>query len=212
MMFSANVKAALAGVGLAVILGLSGCSGSSAARNAGATATSTTTAAGPTSSGPVIARDGSSLLPAAEVGACSLLGVDQIREVLGDAAQDIQQGEVAGTVSPGGVRIENCIYSLDASGTTTHAVVLEAVTYPDEASRAGVDPWETMSSPTEVTGLWGEARYATNRLSESTEHVLAVAKGMQVWKFLVSQPKGTSTWEPAEGLAVMKKLAGAAKI
>lgn len=213
MMFSAKDKAALAGLGLAVVLGLSGCSGSSPAPDAGSTATSApTTAASPTSTGPATARDGSSLLPTTEVGACSLLGVDQIREALGDAAKDIQSGEVAGTVSPEGVRNENCIYPLDASGATTHAVILEVVTYPDEASRAGADPWEAMMSPTEVTGLWGEARYATNRLSESTEHVLAVAKGTQVWKFLVSQPKDTPTWEPAEGQAVMKKLAESAKI
>jgi hypothetical protein len=69
-----------------------------------------------------------------------------------------------------------------------------------------------MMSPTEVTGLRGEARYATNRLSESTEHVLAVAQGTQVWRFLVSQPMDTPTWEPAEGLAVMKRLAESAKI
>ncbi|MGP4033064.1 hypothetical protein [Pseudarthrobacter sp. 1C304] len=213
MMFSAKDKAALTGLALTVVLGLSGCSGSSPSPDAGATATSeTTTTAAPSSSGPATARDGSSLLPTTEVGACSLLGADQIRQALGDAAQEIQTGEVAGTVTPEGVRNENCIYPLDASGATTHAVILEVVTYPDEASRAGADPWEAMMSPTEVTGLWGEARYATNRLSESTEHVLAVAKGTQVWRFLVSQPTNTPTWEPAEGLAVMKKLAESAKI
>ena len=59
-------------------------------------------------------------------------------------------------------------------------------------------------SPTEVTGLWGEARYATNRLSESTEHVLAVARGTQIWRFVVSQPQEVSTWEAPEGLAVLR--------
>ena len=206
-------KTGLASLGLILAVGLSACSGSSPTPNAGAsTSTGSTAAASPSSSGPATARDGSSLIPTTEVGACSLLSVEEIRSVLGDAARGIQAGEVAGTVSPAGVRHENCIYPLDTAGTTTHAVVLELVTYPDEASRANADPWETMMSPTEVTGLWGEARYATNRLSQSTEHVLAVSGGTQIWRFVVSQPNETATWDAPEGLAVLRKLAETAKI
>ncbi|MDR7084924.1 hypothetical protein J2X01_004243 [Arthrobacter ginsengisoli] len=212
MMFSTK-KMGLAGLGLILAVGLSGCSGSSPSPSAGAsTSTGPAATATPSSSVPPIARDGSSLIPTTEVGACSILSMEQIRAVLGDAARGIQSGEVAGTVSPSGVRHENCIYPLDTSGTTTHAVVLELVTYPDEASRANIDPWEAMMSPTEVTGLWGEARYATNRLSESTEHVLAVARGTQIWRFVVSQPQEVSTWEAPEGLAVLRKLAETARI
>jgi len=216
MMFSTRTTG-LAGLGLILVFGLSACSGSAPAPSAGAststlsTATATATAS-PSTSVPPTARDGSSLIPTTEVGACSLLSVEQIKAALGDAARDIQSGEVAGTVSPAGVRHENCVYPLDTSGTTTHAVVLETVTYPDEASRAGADPWEAMMSPTEVTGLWGEARFAINRLSQSTEHVLAVAEGPKVWKFVVSQPKDISTWDAAEGQAVLRQLAEAAKI
>ena len=212
MMFSTK-KMGLAGLGLILAVGLSGCSGSSPSPSAGAsTSTGPAATATPSSSVPPIARDGSSLIPTTEVGACPILSMEQIRAVLGDAARGIQSGEVAGTVSPSGVRHENCIYPLDTSGTTTHAVVLELVTYPDEASRANIDPWEAMMSPTEVTGLWGEARYATNRLSESTEHVLAVARGTQIWRFVVSQPQEVSTWEAPEGLAVLRKLAETARI
>lgn len=212
MMFSTKTTG-LAGLALILVFGLSACSGPSPAPSAGAsTSTGSTAAASPGTSVPPTARDGSSLIPTTEVGACSLLSVEQIKAALGDAARDIQAGEVAGTVSPAGVRHENCIYPLDTSGTTTHAVVLETVTYPDEATRAGADPWEAMMSPTEVTGLWGEARYATNRLSQSTEHVLAVAKGTQVWKFIVSQPQEVSTWDAPEGLAVLRKLAETATI
>ncbi|MCB5292381.1 hypothetical protein BJQ90_01816 [Arthrobacter sp. SO3] len=203
----------LAGLGLILAVGLSACSGSTPSPSAGASTSAESTAvASPTSSVPPTARDGSSLIPTTEVGACSLLNVEQVRSVLGDAARDIQAGEVAGTVSPAGVRHENCIYPLDPAGTTTHAVILEIVTYPDAASRAAADPWEAMMSPTEVTGLWGEARYATNRLSQTTEHVLAVARGTQVWRFVVSQPQEISTWEPAEGQAVLRKLAETARI
>lgn len=212
-MMSSTKATGLAGLGLILVIGLSGCSGSSPVPSAGAsTSTGSTAAASPSTSVPPTARDGSSLIPTTEVGACALLSVEQIKAALGDAARDIQAGEVAGTVSPAGVRHENCIYPLDTSGTTTHAVVLETVTYPDEASRAGADPWEAMMSPTEVTGLWGEARYATNRLSQSTEHVLVVVKGTQVWKFIVSQPQDMSTWDAPEGLAVLRKLAETAKI
>ena len=211
MMFSTKTTG-LAGLGLILILGLSACSGSSPEPSAGAsTSAGSTATASPSTSVPPTARDGSSLIPTTEIGACSLLSAEQIKAALGDAARDIQAGEVAGTVSPAGVRHENCIYPLDTSGTTTHAVVLETVTYPDEASRAGADPWEAMMSPTEVTGLWGEARYAMNRLSQSTEHVLAVAEGTQVWKFVVSQPKDISTWDATEGQAVLRKLAETAK-
>jgi hypothetical protein len=212
-MFSTKVKAAPVSLGLALVVGLTGCSGSSPSPDAGAsTSAGSTTVASPSSSGPATARDGSSLLPTTEVKACSLLGIDEIRNALGDAARDIQPGEVGGTVSQTGVRHENCIYLLDAAGATTHAVILEVVTYPDEASFAEADPWEAMMSPTEVTGLWGEARYATNRLSQSTEHVLAIAKGTQVWRFMVSQPQESSTWEPSEGLAVLRKMAETATI
>ncbi|MDN4646566.1 hypothetical protein [Arthrobacter sp. PsM3] len=212
MMYSTRTTG-LAGLGLILAVGLSACSGSSPSPSAGAsTSAGSTAAASPTSSAPTTARDGSSLIPTTEVGACSLLSVEQIRSALGDAARDIQTGEVAGTVSPAGVRHENCVYPLDPAGTTTHAVILEVVTYPDAASRAAADPWEAMRSPTEVTGLWGEARYATNRLSQTTEHVLAVARGTQVWRFVVSQPQEISTWEPAEGQAVLRKLAEAARI
>lgn len=210
-MFSANATG-LASLGLLLVLGLSACTGSSPAPSAGAS-TSAGSAAAATPSTPVspTARDGSSLIPTTEVGACSLLSMEQIRATLGDAAREIQAGEVAGTVSPAGVRHENCIYPLDTSGTTTHAVVLETVAYPDEASRAGADPWEGMMSPTDITGLWGEARYAINRLSQSTEHVLAVAEGTRVWRFVVSQPTDISTWDAQEGQAVLRKLAEAAK-
>lgn len=212
MMFSTRTTG-LASLGLILVVGLSACSGSSPSPSAGAsTSAGPTAASSPSSSVPPTAHDGSSLIPTTEVGACSLLSVEQIRSVLGDAAGEIQAGEVAGTVSPDGVRHENCIYPLDAAGTTTHAVILEVVTYPDAASRAGADPWEAMMSPTEVTGLWGEARYATNRLSQTTEHVLAVARGTQVWRFVVSRPKEMSTWEPAEGQAALRKLAETARI
>lgn len=212
-MFSIR-KTGLASLGLIFVLGLSACSGSSHSPKSGAPTSTggSATAPGPSGSAPATARDGSSLIPATEVGACLLLSVEQIRSALGDAAQDIQAGDVAGTLSPSGVRHENCIYPLDTAGTTTHAVVLELVTYPDEATRANADPWEAMMSPTEVTGLWGEARYVMNRLSQSTEHVLAVAKGTQVWRFVVSQPKEASTWEAPAGLAVLRKLAETAKI
>ena len=212
-MFSTKATG-LASLGLVLVLGLSACSGSSPAPSAGAstsTSTGATAVATPSTSVAPTARDGSSLIPTTEVGACSLLSVEQIRAALGDAARDIQAGEVAGTVSPAGVRHENCIYPLDNSGTTTHAVVLETVTYPDEASRASADPWESMMSPTDVTGLWGEARYAINRLSQSTEHVLAVAEGTRVWRFVVSQPTDISTWDAQEGQAVLRKLAEVAK-
>lgn len=211
MMFSTK-STGLAGLGLILVFGLSACSGSSPAPSAGAsTSAGPTAVASPSTSVPPTSRDGSSLIPTTEVGACSLLSADQIKAALGDAARDIQTGEVAGTVSPAGVRHENCIYPLDSSGTTTHAVVLETVIYPDEASRAGADPWEAMMSPTEVTGLWGEARYGINRLSQSTEHVLAVAEGTTVWRFVVSQPKDISTWDATEGQAVLRKLAETAK-
>lgn len=212
MMFSTKTTG-LASLGLILVFGLSACSGSAPAPSAGAsTSTESTAVASPSTSVPPTARDGSSLIPTTEVGACSLLSAEQIKAALGDAAREIQAGEVAGTVSPAGVRHENCIYPLDTSGTTTHAVVLETVTYPDEASRASADPWEAMMSPTEVTGLWGEARYATNRLSQSTEHVLAVAEGTRVWRFVVSQPKDISTWDAQQGQAVLRKLAETAKI
>ena len=211
MMFSTKTTG-LAGLGLILIFGLSACSGSSPAPGAGAsTTTGSAATASPSTSMPSTARDGSSLIPSTEVGACSLLSVEQIKAALGDAAREIQAGEVAGTVSPAGVRNENCIYPLDTSGTTTHAVILETVTYPDEASRAGADPWAAMMSPTEVIGLWGEARYAINRLSQSTEHVLAVADGTHVWRFVVSQPKDISTWDAPEGQRVLRQLAETAK-
>lgn len=213
MMFSTKLRAAPVSLGLALAVGLSGCSGSSPSPDTAApTPAGSTTAASPASSGPATARDGSSLLPTTEVRVCSLLGIDEIRNALGDAARDVQPGEVSGTVSQTGVRHENCVYLLDAAGATTHAVILEVVTYPDEASFAEADPWEAMMSPTEVTGLWGEARYATNRLRQSTEHVLAVAKGTQIWRFMVSQPQESSTWEPSDGMAIMKELAETAKI
>lgn len=212
MMYSTN-KMGLASLGLILVLGVSACSGSTPSPGAGAsTSTGPAATASPSTSVPPTARDGSSLIPTSEVGACSLLSMEQIRDVLGDAASEIQPGEVAGTVSPSGVRHENCIYPLDSAGTTTHAVVLEVVTYPDEASRASADPWDAMMSPTDVAGLLGEARYSTNRLSESTEHVLAVARGTQVWRFVVSQPREASVWEPPEGLAVLRKLAETARI
>ena len=212
MMFSTKTTG-LASLGLILVFGLSACSGSAPAPSAGAsTSTGSTAVASPSTSVPPTARDGSSLIPTTEVGACSLLGAEQIKAALGDAARDIQAGEVAGTVSPAGVRHENCVYPLDTSGTTTHAVVLEITTYPDEASRAGADPWEAMMSPTEVTGLWGEARYGINRLSQTTEHVLAVAGGTRVWRFVISQPKDISTWDAQEGQAVLRKLAETAKI
>ena len=211
-MFSTKTTG-LVSLGFVLVFGLSACSGSAPVPSAGATtSTGTTAVASPSTSVSPTARDGSSLIPTTEVGACSLLSAEQIKAALGDAARDIQAGEVAGTVSPAGVRHENCIYPLDTSGTTTHAVVLETVTYPDEASRASADPWEAMMSPTEVTGLWGEARYATNRLSQSTEHVLAVAEGIRVWRFVVSQPKDISTWDAQQGQAVLRKLAETAKI
>jgi hypothetical protein len=211
-------KAVVPALGLMLVasMSLAGCSGSSPSPDVDApSSTGSTGSAGtgaPVDSAPATARDGSSLLPSTEIGACSLLSRDQIREALGAAAKDIQAGEVAGTVSPSGVRHESCIYPLDTAGTTTHAVVLELVSYPDEASRASVDPWETMMSPTEVTGLWGEARYATNLLSQSTERVLAVAEGTKVWRFVISQPKESSTWGVSEGLAVLRTLAEMANI
>ena len=216
-MFSTRTTG-LAGLGAVLLLALSACTSpppAPAPSQSTATAPSTgsiTATASPSSSGPPTARDGSSLIPTAEVGACSLLSQDQIKSALGEAARDIRAGEVAGTVSPAGVRRENCIYPLDASGTTTHAVVVEIVSYPDEASRAAADPWEAMMSPTDVPGLSGEARYSINRLSQSTEHVLAVAKGTKVWRFVVSQPEDKSPWEAPEGQAVLRKLAEAAKI
>ncbi|WP_326967594.1 hypothetical protein [Arthrobacter sp. CG_A4] len=90
--------------------------------------------------------------------------------------------------------------------------MFEIITYPDEASRANADPWESMMSPAVVTGLPGEARFAINRLSQSTEYVLAVAEGTRVRKILVSQPSEVSTWDAPEGLSVLRKLAETAKL
>jgi len=131
-------KAVMPALGLMLVASMSvaGCSGSSPSPDVGAPSSTGSAGTGaPVDSAPATARDGSSLLPSTEIGACSLLSRDQIREALGAAAKDIQAGEVAGTVSPSGVRHESCIYPLDTAGTTTHAVVLELISYPDEATR-----------------------------------------------------------------------------
>ncbi|MHA7221017.1 DUF3558 domain-containing protein [Arthrobacter sp. RHLT1-20] len=155
---------------------------------------------------PSMARDGSSLLPTNVLSSCGELGPDRIREVLGDAAAEIQPSETSGSVDPSGTRRESCVYSLDSGRTTTHAVVVEVTTFGSIEEIAGSAPFAAMTNSVEVPDLPGQARFAVIELSGSTEYALVMANGPKLLRLIVSLP--TSSWTAADGLAKLKEMVG----
>jgi hypothetical protein len=206
-MFSTKYRAVMA---LGLILGaisLSSCSGPSPSPTSGGQTSTASSTATPSQQMPTQARDGSVLLPTAEIQTCAALSPDRIREILGEKADMIQPAEVAGTIDPSGIRREDCLYPLDQSGATTHAVIFTVETYPDSTVLGNSKPWDSLMAPTPVTGFRGETRYSVNKLSESTEFVLQMVEGIIVHRLMVAQPTASVSWSDEEGLSALEELA-----
>lgn len=187
---------------IACSISLAACSGPAAAPRQESISTASPSSATPA---PTTARDGSTILPSAGGSSCDVLGPDQIRAALGDAAAGIQPSEYSGSVDPSGVRRESCIYPLDSGRTTTHALILETTTFASADALAGSDPFATMKNPANVPDLPGQAKFATADLSGSTEYVLAIADGPTLTKLIVSRPD--SSWPSDDALDALKELA-----
>lgn len=187
---------------IACSMSLAACSGPAAAPGQDSNSTGSPSSGSPA---PTTARDGSTILPSAGGSSCDVLGPDQIRAALGEAAAGIQPSEYSGSVDPAGVRRESCIYPLDSGRTTTHALILETTTFASADALAGSDPFAAMENPADVPDFPGEARFATANLSGSTEYVLAIADGPTLTKLIVSRPD--SSWPSADALAALKQLA-----
>lgn len=214
-MFSTK-RRSMRAVGLLVAaVTLSSCSGPSASpASSGDPSTQQTSNASdsptPSQQTPTEARDGSVLIPTPDIQTCAALSTERVREILGEPAEEIQPVQVAGTIDPSGVRREDCLYPLDQSGTTTHAVIFSVATYPDNAGLANGKPWDSLPMATPVTGFQGEARYAVNKLSQSTEFVLQKVEGAKIHRLIIAQPSGSVSWSDEEGLSNLKELAQAA--
>ena len=205
-MFSTRYRAIPALGLLLCAISLSSCTGPSPSPTS-VGQTSTGPSAGTPSQQPTQGRDGSVLLPTAEIQTCAALSPDRIREILGEAADTIQPAEVAGTIDPSGTRREDCLYPLDQTGATTHAVIFSIATYPDSTVLENSKPWDSLMAPTPVTGFRGETRYSVNKLSESTEFVLQMVEGVKVHRLMVAQPTASVSWSDEEGLSALEELA-----
>lgn len=216
-----GLRAARSGLFVVGVLIVAGCSAPSTANSGSETATHEGQASDrptiPTSpnSGtqepmPSQARDGSTLIPTPEILTCSALAPDRVREILGGLADEIQPAQTAGTIDPAGVKREDCIYSLDPSGTTTHALILEVSTYPDKAKLEADKPFESLTGATEVSDLKGEARFSVNTLSQSRESVLTMVDEATVRRLVLALPNTDRSLEGTEGLSTLKELAKAA--
>lgn len=92
---------------------------------------------------------------------------------------------------------------------TTNGLVIEIVTYPSPQAAIDANPFALLMNAEDFPGLAHPAKFGVNKLSDSTEFVVASLQGSRLFKLVAATPTSKS-WETATGKANMKKLATAA--
>lgn len=157
-----------------------------------------------------LTHDGRTVIPV-RPDDCSKPAVEDVRNVLGAIAENLQPPEAKASARDG-LNEVNCTFGLmpPAAGqgaSPGNSLLISTTRASNQAMVDSLALPRLMMAPEMVENLGGKAWYSVNRLSDSTEYVLEILEGTTVTRMILAVPAATPEVEKArEKLIAIAKL------
>lgn len=149
-----------------------------------------------------------------ESGSCFGVNKDTIKSILGEPANNLQDLADTGVQDIGkGDTAQTCVYTFAPGATATNSFTIDLGKYASQANLDESQKYITSEGGV-VEGLGDSATYEAKdaAISSSRDFVLTIRQDLKIYKFGISQPLDTLTYNDASAQRALIQIAQAATL